>query len=210
MSYNVFLNNANLQIFNNIKSSKTEKTEGLTNPIFKSENIELTDTFEKTTETAEEITEDKNGGVKKLTKYSDGSFDEIYTNKNSISYVRIKRFNGEKDYTETYYDSTGFCGKETFTVLNDGTTVSTNEFSNGKNYTETYKQNPDGGFTRVMKKDDNTGYIETQKFNIDGSSSYSIQNDDGSSNTVTYFPDGSYIETVIDSSGNKKVNKYGV
>ena len=156
-----------------------------------------------------EVLKYNNGTEKKTTHYKDGSFDEIYKSKGGISYMRIKRFENQDDYTEIYQDSSGFCGKETFTKLADGTSVSVNEFNNGKKYTETYRKNPDGGFTRKLENNDKTGYTETQKYNEDGTSSYSIENEDGSGNTVIYNPDGSYVEILTDSNGSTTINKFG-
>jgi len=156
-----------------------------------------------------EITNYKNGTEKKITHYSDGSYDEIYKNKDGVSYMRIKRFEGGDNYTEIYQDSAGFCGKETFTKLDDGSTVSVNEYNNGKKYTETYRKNPDGGFTRKIENNDGTGYTETQAYKGDGTSSYSIENEDGSGNTIVYNPDGSYVEILTDSNGKVSINKYG-
>ena len=183
--------------------------------LFESTKAELQDTLENSNDRIEnedgsytEITRG-NGTEKKVTKYKDGSFDEIYKSKGGISYMRIKRYENANDYTEIYRDSSGFCGKETFTQLEDGTSVSVNEFNNGKKYTETYRKNPDGGFTRKLENSDKTGYTETQKYNKDGTSSYSIENEDGSENTVIYNPDGSYVEIVTDSNGKTTVNKFG-
>ena len=150
----------------------------------------------------------RNGTEKKVTCYKDGSYDEIYKSKNGVSYMKIKRYTSKDDYTEVYQDSTGFCGKETFTKLDDGTSISSNEFSNGKKYTETYRKNPDGGFTRILKNSDGTGYTETQAYKEDGTSTYSIENEDGSGNTVIYNADGSYVEILTDSNGQITVNKF--
>ena len=151
----------------------------------------------------------KNGSEKLTTYYNDGSYDEIYNSKGGLSYTRIKRFENPENYTEIYQDSSGFCGKETFVKLSDGTSVSTNEFNNGKKYVETYKKNSDGGFTRRMENSDGTGYVETQAYNPDGSSSYSIKNADGSGNTIVYNPDGSYVEILVDANGKETITKFG-